>query len=288
MKAQQSAGKEYVAIVNLHGAIDSEKKLAKAIEELTGAIFQKPPAISAVKKELRVRTIYQSKLFEFDKEKKLAIFWVSCEAGTYVRTLCEHIGFLLGVGGHMEELRRVRSGILSENEFLVTMHDVLDAQHVYDTKQDETYLRKVIMPLEVLLTTYKRIVVKDSSVDAICFGAKLMMPGVLRYASGIERGQEIVLITTKGEAVAVAIAQISSAEILSCDHGLVAKTKRVIMDRGSYPRRWGQGPRALQKKALIAVRSNSFFQTCLNILYLFRMASSTSMENQLQIHHKNF
>lgn len=64
---------------------------------------------------MRVRTIYESKLFEYDPEKRLGIFWISCEAGTYVRTMCVHVGLLLGVGGHMEELRRVRSGILSEN-----------------------------------------------------------------------------------------------------------------------------------------------------------------------------
>ena len=42
------------------------------------------------------------------------LFWVSCEAGTYIRTLCVHLGLLLGVGGQMEELRRVRSGIMHE------------------------------------------------------------------------------------------------------------------------------------------------------------------------------
>lgn len=77
------------------------------------------------------------------------IFWVSCQAGTYVRTLCVHLGLIVGTGGHMQELRRVRSGVLSEEGNLVTMHDVLDAQHVYDTKKDETYLRRIIMPLEV-------------------------------------------------------------------------------------------------------------------------------------------
>lgn len=74
---------------------------------------------------------------------------MSCEAGTYVRTLCVHLGLIVGTGGHMQELRRVRSGVLSEEGNLVTMHDVLDAQHVYDTKKDETYLRRIIMPLEV-------------------------------------------------------------------------------------------------------------------------------------------
>ena len=45
----------------------------------------------------------------------VAVFWVSCEAGTYIRSLCVHLGLLLEVGGHMQELRRVRSGIQNEN-----------------------------------------------------------------------------------------------------------------------------------------------------------------------------
>lgn len=73
----------------------------------------------------------------------------SCEAGTYVRTLCVHLGLLLGVGGHMQELRRVRSGIMGEKDNMTTMHDVLDAQWTFDNLNDEAYLRRVIMPLEV-------------------------------------------------------------------------------------------------------------------------------------------
>ena len=48
VKSQQSAGKEYVAIVRLHGAVDSQQKVARAIETLTGALFQRPPLIAAV------------------------------------------------------------------------------------------------------------------------------------------------------------------------------------------------------------------------------------------------
>jgi H/ACA ribonucleoprotein complex subunit 4 len=208
-----------------------------------------------VKRELRIRTIHESKLFEFDKEANTALFWVSCEAGTYVRTLCVHLGLILGVGAHMLELRRNRSGILQEDETMVTMHDVLDAQWVYDTNNDDTYLRRAIMPLEMILTNYPRIVIKDTSVNAICYGAQLMIPGVLRYDSGIEIGKEVVLITTKGEAVALAIAQMTTGIIDSCDHGIVTRTKRVIMDRETYPRKWGFGPYALKKKQFIKVRN---------------------------------
>ena len=53
---------------------------------------------SAVKRQLRIRTIYESKLLEFDNDRGLFVFWVSSEAGTYIRTLCVHLGLLLGVG----------------------------------------------------------------------------------------------------------------------------------------------------------------------------------------------
>ena len=253
VKSQQGAGKQYIGVVRLHDALEDTKQLKRAFETtLQGALFQRPPLISAVKRQLRIRTIYDSKLLEFDTDRRLGIFWVKCEAGTYVRTLCVHAGLLVGTGGHMQELRRVKSGILGEDDNMVTMHDVLDAQHVYDNTKDETYLRRVVMPLEVLLTNYKRIVVKDSAVNAICYGAKLMIPGLLRFADGIEINQEVVLMTTKGEAIAVAIAQMTTAVMATCDHGVVAKIKRVIMERDVYPRRWGLGPMAQHKKSLVA------------------------------------
>lgn len=37
--------------------------------------------------------------------------------------------------------------------------------------------------------------------NAVCYGAKIMLPGVLRYEDGIELNEEIVMVTTKGEAV---------------------------------------------------------------------------------------
>jgi len=252
VKAQQSAGKEYVGIVRFHNPVEDVKEIEESIRKLTGTLFQRPPLIASVKRELRVRTIYDSKMVEFDKEKNMALFWISCEAGTYVRTLCVHLGLLMKVGGHMQELRRVRSGILHEDPSMVTMHDVLDAQWTYEQTKDEKYLRRVVMPLEVLLTSYPRVMIKDTAVNAICYGAKLTLPGVLRFENGIDVGTEIVLITTKGEAVAIAIAEMSTSVMASCDHGIVAKTKRVIMDRETYPKKWGLGPYALKKKKLVA------------------------------------
>ncbi|KAJ2323476.1 centromere/microtubule-binding protein cbf5, partial [Coemansia sp. RSA 2681] len=68
---------------------------------------------------------------------------------------------------------------------------------------------------------------------------------------GVEINDEVVLMTTKGEAIAIALAQMTTAVMATCDHGVVAKIKRVIMERDTYPRKWGLGPMAQQKKKLI-------------------------------------
>ena len=61
VKSQQSAGKEYVAIYRLHESVEI-KRVQQELERLKGALFQRPPLISAVKRQLRVRTVYESKL----------------------------------------------------------------------------------------------------------------------------------------------------------------------------------------------------------------------------------
>ena len=143
-------------------------------------------------------------------------------------------------------------GCLTEHENMRTMHDVIDAQWLWENKKDESYLRRVIMPLETLLKGHKKIIVKDSAVNALCYGAQLMALGVLRYDANLVVGEEIVLVSTKGEAVALAIAQMTSSVLATVEHGIVARIKRVIMERDTYPRQWGKGPNAMAKKALVA------------------------------------
>lgn len=87
VKSQQGAGKEYVAVARLHAKVrprlwitrlaanytqlpgdtgelftpaqveGGAARVARAIETLTGALFQRPPLISAVKRQLRIRCV---------------------------------------------------------------------------------------------------------------------------------------------------------------------------------------------------------------------------------------
>ncbi|KAK3987283.1 hypothetical protein QBC44DRAFT_372272 [Cladorrhinum sp. PSN332] len=48
---------------------------------------------------------------------------------TYIRTLCVHLGLMLGVGAHMQELRRVRSSVLEERLMATLSHSMASWTH---------------------------------------------------------------------------------------------------------------------------------------------------------------
>eukprot|EP01126_Amoeba_proteus_P038196 TRINITY_DN3974_c0_g1_i14.p1 TRINITY_DN3974_c0_g1~~TRINITY_DN3974_c0_g1_i14.p1 ORF type:complete len:206 (+),score=23.27 TRINITY_DN3974_c0_g1_i14:160-777(+) len=84
VKSQQNAGKQYVCVLRLHDAVE-EKVVKAALETLQGALYQRPPVISAVKRRLRIRNIFKNSFGEYDTERRLAVFTTDCEAGTYLR-----------------------------------------------------------------------------------------------------------------------------------------------------------------------------------------------------------
>ncbi len=236
LQALLLAGKEYVGVMKLHREVP-EDRLLEVMKEFQGVIYQRPPIRASVKRRLRTRKIYRLQLLELDG--KYALFRVACEAGTYIRKLCVDIGEALGCGAHMQELRRVRSGPFTEDENLVTLQDLSDAVYAWKNEGDEEPLRRLVFPMEKALSLLPRIVIRDSAVDAICHGAQLAAPGVLMLDDGIKAGDKVVILTLKGEAVAISTALAESREILEMRRGFVAKTERVLMKPGTYPKMWG-------------------------------------------------
>jgi H/ACA ribonucleoprotein complex subunit 4 len=142
----------------------------------------------------------------------------------------------------MQELRRTRAGPFIETSAKkVTLHDVAYWFGEYEEKGDQSTLCKFIEPMEVALMQLPKIIVRDSAVDALCHGANLTVPDVLRVDTGIVKGSVVVVFTLKGEAVALAKALVSTEEILELSHGVVAASSRVLMPRGTYPRVWKTG-----------------------------------------------
>ncbi len=230
------AGKEYVCLMTMHKEMP-EDQVYEIFDQFTGKIYQTPPVKSAVKRELRVRTIYYATIYEI--KGKDVLFRVGCEAGTYIRTLCHDIGEALGCGAHMAELRRTRAGPFNErNDDLVNLHDLTDAYHFWVEDGDESYLRNAIKPMEVAAEHLPQIFIKDSAVEAICQGAKLAAGGISMLSKGIKRGDLVAIKSLKGELVASGIALASTEEIMNVDSGLVVNTNKVFMQPGVYPMAW--------------------------------------------------
>jgi H/ACA ribonucleoprotein complex subunit 4 len=239
VQALSQSGKEYVCVMKLHGDAP-EDRIRAVLQEFEDLIFQRPPLRASVKRQLRTRRIYYIDYME--KDGRNVLFKVGCEGGTYIRKLCYDIGEILGVGAHMQELRRTRAGPFTENSGdRATLHEVAYWFPEWEQQKDEKILRKFIQPMETALALIPKIVVRDSAVDALCHGANLTAPGILSAETGIEKDSILAIFTLKGEAVALAKALLSTEEILNLNYGTVATLQRVVMPRGTYPRVWKSG-----------------------------------------------
>jgi tRNA pseudouridine55 synthase len=233
------SGKEYVCVMKLHGDAE-ENRIRRVLAEFEDLIYQRPPLRASVKRQLRTRRVYYIDFLEANGRNVL--FKVGCEGGTYIRKLCYDIGEILGVGAHMQELRRTRAGpFVESNSTKATLHDVAYWFSEWEQKKEPEFLRKFIQPMETALGLVPKIVVRDSAVDAVCHGANLTAPGVLSMETGIEKDSAIAILTQKGEAVALAKALVSTEEMSNLEHGTVAVLQRVVMPRGTYPKVWKSG-----------------------------------------------
>lgn len=228
--------KEYYALARIHEDLDISK--IRAITDLfIGDIYQRPPQRSSVRREVRTRTIHEIELLE--KNHNIILLRVLCQAGTYIRKLVYDIGEILGPGATMFELRRTRVSNLSEkeNEF-VKLHDLVDGFEIFkDTKREEK-LRRMIIPVETILGAIGTLVVKDSTVDSICHGAPIAVPGISAVEKNLQIGELIGVFTLKGEIISIGELTMSSENIRSSSSGVAAVTRRLIMKPGTYPKGW--------------------------------------------------
>ena len=231
--------KEYHALGRVH-SLPSKEKLDEVIEMFKGEIFQKPPQRSAVVRQTRTRTIYEFEVIE--QKERLLLTRILCEAGTYIRKLYYDIGEILGPGATMIELRRTRVDQFYETDGLVTLHELADAFALWEEKKDDSKLMKMIKPVEYALSELKSVIIRDSAVDAMCHGAQLAIPGILKISPNLKKSDIVGIYTQKGEAVALAESTMSGDDICDAVKGYAFETKRLIMAPNTYPKKWRTKP----------------------------------------------
>ena len=226
--------KSYIAVLRFRDPPD-EATIRETMASLTGRIYNVPPEVSAVKVQVRTRTIHAFELLDIDENDVVAR--ITCEAGTYIRTMARDMGLLLNTPVTLKELRRETSGMFNL-EHCVTMDQLADAVWLWKECGQEDALKAIVHPIEKLLVDVPRCHVKDSAVAAIAYGAPLLRPGLISIPQNLKKGTELMVSSMKDEAVGFVRLKMDSDEIATLDAGEVARPSMVLIDTEVYPRRW--------------------------------------------------
>ncbi len=224
--------KEYICLMRLHGDVE-KSRIERIALEFTGRIYQRPPKKSAVKRNLRIRVIHRIELLSI--ENRLILFRVHCDAGTYIRSLCHHIGLALGTGAHMQELRRTRSGAFGE-ESSHTLHALQDAC-VAAREGNRSPLDAMIVSVDAAVPDLPVVVVRDTAIDALCRGAALAGVGVIR-CDDFKKDQAVAVLSGKKEFIGLGRGLVASSSFSPGDTGLVIAMTTIFLPAGTYPRGW--------------------------------------------------
>ena len=76
----------------------------------------------------------------------------------------------------------------------------------------------------------------DSSVESLCHGASLKVPGISKLHEGIEPDMLVAVMSLKDELIALGTARLSSKMMMEKDRGVAFSSTQVFMQPGIYPR----------------------------------------------------
>ncbi|MCY3411411.1 MAG: RNA-guided pseudouridylation complex pseudouridine synthase subunit Cbf5 [Candidatus Heimdallarchaeota archaeon] len=221
--------KTYICTMNCSRALN-QTEISTMISNFTGEIYQVPPKESNVVKKLRKRTIYSIDLL--DKKSEDLLLKISCQAGTYIRTLCIDMGKSIGVVSFMKELRRIRTGPFDESS-LVSLHNIFDAWNDYLENKDERAIRKVIIPVENAVKHLPVVFIRENAVGYVCHGVDLKPPAVIAY-SEFNRGEMVAIKSPKKELVAIGIAKDHSSAIKENKTEAIIHPSKILLTTEDY------------------------------------------------------
>ncbi|MEW6096038.1 MAG: tRNA pseudouridine(55) synthase TruB [bacterium] len=138
-KANFSISKEAVekTLLSFKGEINQVPPMFSALHHKGKRLYELAREGKEVERPPRKVTIFEIKLLDFVPHEDVLTFKVACSSGCYIRTLCADIGKLLGVGGHLTSLKRVRSGKFK----------IEDAIDLSDLKEGKIKVEEVLLSI---------------------------------------------------------------------------------------------------------------------------------------------
>ncbi len=202
----------------------SGPNLAEILRGIVGEITQKVPAYAAVRSGGRRRydlarsgqdvpllerrvTIHSADLISC--LTPVAEVRICCSSGTYIRSLAEMLGEMMGCGAYLDGLRREAVGPWS-----VTQAFTLDQLTVLLNRQASTRLvgtadLSILRPIEEFLR-FPRITLSEACVSAVLTGPPLRANSVMDIQGKFVSGETVTLCDANGHVLAVATARFDS------------------------------------------------------------------------------
>ena len=193
----------------------TEEEVREAILSFLGDYMQIPPMYSAVQKngqrlydlarqgieverESRKVTVYSLSLANFDEKAQTGTLEISCSKGTYVRTIIDDIGRVLGVGAVMTALCRTSACGFSLDE-CITLDEL---KSICENGNVEEKLRSV----ESLFMSLGYLAVSSAQAKRFANGGALSADRTYLAKSGYENGQLFRMKTHDGDFLGIGIA----------------------------------------------------------------------------------
>ncbi len=199
--------KEYEGMMYLHRDIDLQTLVTTITENFVGEIIQTPPVKSNVARRPRVRIVYNFNIL--DKVGKTVAFKTKVQAGTYIRKLISDIGEKLGIGAHLQELRRTKVG-----HFSIT--DSVSLEEVEKRKN----LKKFLIPIDDAIPHVTKVFVEDEIIEKIMHGSPIRENDMYDVSDKFKLGDYVGIFSKENKLIAIGI--------VKNDEDVLIKTDRII------------------------------------------------------------
>ncbi|MBN6710726.1 tRNA pseudouridine(55) synthase TruB [Haemophilus haemoglobinophilus] len=158
-------------------------KILTALEQFRGDIMQVPTMFSALKhqgkplyeyartgvtveREARPITIFELKFIDY--QAPYLTLEVHCSKGTYIRTLVDDLGEVLGCGAHVTMLRRIAVADYPCDKMMT-----LEQLQQLAEKEDLDLLDQHLLPMDTAVIRLPKLVLTEEQTKAVGFGQRV-------------------------------------------------------------------------------------------------------------------
>ena len=184
----------------------------------------------------------------FNLESGVIIYFFKSDKKISLKFLNSSLGLIFRKNFFISEIRQIKIGFLTEDDNIIIFQDFIDTRWNLSFWRDFFNFKNLFIPIQFALRSLKRIIIKDSAINSLCYGSNLRVEGILAIEENFEKDQKVLLVTKKKEIIAIGKMNFSSKIILKNSKGIIVILKNVLMEKNRYPKKWAYGTKSCLKQ----------------------------------------